>query len=107
MVCIDGVYSNINACSIGVPQRSILGHLFLIYVNDVNVSIKYSNTYHFADDTNLQLITHSLSKLNRYINHDLANLVQWLRANKISLNANKTELVLFKTSETRFTKMNA
>ena len=29
------------------------------------------------------------------INFDLSNLVQWLGANKISLNVNKTELVIF------------
>ena len=105
MVYINNTFSNINNIDIGVPQGSILGPLlFLIYVNDLNTCIKYSNTYHFADDTNLQLITKSLNKLNRYMNHDLANLVQWLRANKISLNTKKTVLVLFKTPQTNFCK---
>ena len=107
MVYINNTFSNINNIDIGVPQGSILGPLlFLIYVNDLNTCIKYSNTYHFADDTNLQLITKSLNKLNRYMNHDLANLVQWLRANKISLNTKKTVLILFKTPRTNFCKQN-
>ena len=107
MVYINEVYSNINPISFGVPQGSILGPLlFLIYVNDLNCCIRYSNTYHFADDTNLQLISNSLNKLNRYMNHDLSNLVQWLRANKISLNAKKTVLILFKTPKTKFCKQN-
>ena len=36
----------------------------------------------------------------------MANLVQWLRANKIALNSSKTELVLFGTPNTTFQKKN-
>ena len=42
--------------------------------------------------------------INKLINHDLALLVQWLRANKISLNASKTKLVLFRPKENAITK---
>ena len=53
--------------------------------------------YHFADDTHL---LHVLKKHNgRYktckLNNDLKALTHWLLANKISLNASKTELVYF------------
>ena len=59
-------------------------------------AIKYSDVYHFADDKNLLLSDKSLKKINRDINHDLKLLNIWLRANKISLNASKTELTLFR-----------
>ena len=42
--------------------------------------------------------------INKLINHDLVLLVQWLRANKISLNASKTELVLFRPKGYAITK---
>ena len=65
--------------------------LFLIYINDLNKAIKYSDVRHFADDTNLLLSDKSLKKINKYINHDLKLLNIWLRANIILLNASKTE----------------
>ena len=34
----------------------------------------------------------------------MASLVQWLRANKISLNTKKTEIGIFKTQHTNFSK---
>ena len=34
----------------------------------------------------------------------MASLVQWVRANKISLNTKKTEIVIFKTQHTNFSK---
>ena len=42
--------------------------------------------------------------INKLINHDLVLLVQWLRANKISSNASKTELVIFRPKQNAITK---
>ena len=82
---------------LGVPQGSILGPLlFLIYINDFHQSIAYSNPRHFADDTNLLIIDKSLKKIRKRLNFDLKSLSRWLRANKISLNAGKTELIIFR-----------
>ena len=36
------------------------------------------------------------AKLNKLVNQDMENLTGWLNANKISLNVEKTELVIFK-----------
>ena len=79
-----------------MPQGSVLGPLlFLIYINDLHKLIKYCNVRHFADDTNLLISNNSPKQLQKYLNFDLKNLkvvsCKWLRANKISLNASKTE----------------
>ena len=79
---------------IGVPQGSVLGPLlFLLYINDLNLAIKYCKVYHFADDTNLLYTNNSIKKLNKMLNKDLNNLTNWLNANKISLNVDKTEMI--------------
>ena len=57
----------------------------------------FSSVHHFVDDTNILYVNSSLKDINKKINHDLSNLVQCLTANQISLNVNKTELLIFKS----------
>ena len=73
--------------------------LFLIYINGLHAAIKYSEVYHFADDTNLRNFNSCVKSINKQVNYDLKNLSNWLKANKISLNVGKTELVLFTSSK--------
>ena len=96
-VSINGFKSNPKFIDFGVPQGSVLGPLlFLIYINDLHMSIKHSTVHHFADDTNLLFTTKSLKCiLGSKINHDLKGLTDWLNANRISLNVGKTEYILF------------
>ena len=69
-----------------VPQGSVLGPLLsLIFINDLYKSIRFSTTYHFADDTSIIQSKPSLERLSN-----------WLRANKLNLNVKKTELVIFR-----------
>ena len=81
----------------GVPQGSVLGPLlFLVYINDLSSAVSYSMIHHFADDTNILYSDKSIKKINRQINYDLSLITQWLRANRISLNSNKTEIIIFR-----------
>ena len=96
-VSINGYNSSKQPMVYGVPQGSVLGPLlFLIYINDLNKAIKFSKTHHFADDTNLLFADNSLKKIQKFVNLDLKLLNNWLKANKISLNASKTELIVFR-----------
>ena len=89
-VSINGYNSGLAAINCGVPQGSVLGPLlFLLYINDLNQAIKFCKVHHFADDTNLLCLGNSIKKLNKLVNADLKRLVNWLNANKISLNVKK------------------
>ena len=71
----------------GVTQGSVLEPLlFLIYINNVCIALKYCKTHHFADDTNLLIKNKSIKQLQKHLILDLRNLGNWLKANKISLN---------------------
>ena len=101
-VSINGYNSNMKVLRHGVPQGSVLGPLlFILYINDLRFSIKHSNVYHFADDTNLLHINESFKKIQKYLNIDLKNLHKWLLANKIFLNCEKTELIFFHKPRTK------
>ena len=76
----------------GVAQGSVLDPLlFLISINDLNIAIKHSETFHFPDDTCLLNVKDSVKQINKVVNKDLKFLVQWLDINRISLNVAKTE----------------
>ena len=80
----------------GVPQDSILGPLlFLIYINDLSsVSTLFIPTL-FADDTNLFCTGQNLDDLVQKINIEMEKIYSWVKANKLSLNVDKPNFMLF------------
>ena len=80
----------------GVPQGSILGPLlFLIYINDLPSVSKLSVPILFADDTILFCTGKILSDIVSQINKEIGKIYSWVKANKLSLNIEKTDLMLF------------
>ena len=59
-------------------------------------SVKFSKTHHFADDTNLLCFDKSEQILKRKMNEDLKLVYEWLCTNRLSLNTDKTEFIIFK-----------
>ena len=79
----------------GVPQGSVLGPLlFIIYANDLPNSMKHSKCILFADDTTVYHSSPNLRELIGLIEEDLVTLSDWFCANKLSLNANKTNFLV-------------
>ena len=64
----------------------------------------HSIVHHFVDDTNITFSHNSLKIFNKHINHNISPLDQWFRANRIFLNTNKTEILLFRTKNKSITK---
>ena len=97
--------SNKNNLMYGVPQGSFLGPLlFILFINDMHKSVEFTSVHHFGDETNLILTDKSMKKINKQTNRDLKLVVQWIRANRLSLNTSKTKLVVFKYKNKIITK---
>ena len=69
--------------------------LFLIYINDLPNISEILNFYLFADDTNIYYEDQTPEKLEKVINKELKKLHTWLIVNRLSLNIEKTNFVLF------------
>ena len=95
-VSYNGATSSLKLVKCGVPQGSILGPLlFLIYINDLSNVSSCTNPILFADDTNLFINGKYIFVLQDVLNKELANISEWLKVNKLSLNINKTQFMVF------------
>ena len=101
-VFYNGTRSDDNVINYGVPQGSILGPLlFLIYINDISKVSKTLLPIIFADDTNVFLSGRDIDQIIRLMNVELTLVVEWLRANRLSLNIDKTNFMIFHAHQKR------
>ena len=98
MVLCNDVLSEGREIMFGVPQGSNVSPLlFLIYINDLaNIS---KNLYFilFADDTNIFFAHHSWEILLQRLNNELTLVNNWFLANRLTLNIDKTNFILFRS----------
>ena len=95
-VYINDEASQLKDVTCGVPQGSVLGPLlFLIYINDLPNISKVLQFFLFADDTNIYYEAESPDKLEQVINKELKKLDTWLVVNRLSLNIDKTNFIVF------------
>ena len=89
--CVHNVTSHSH-----ITQGSVLGPLlFLLYVNDLCRSSDKLSFYLFADDTNLLYADRDINSLERVVNAELSKVQEWLVANRLTLNAKKSNFVIF------------
>jgi uncharacterized surface protein with fasciclin (FAS1) repeats len=95
-VCYNGIDSHMQNITCGVPQGSVLGPLlFIIYTNDLPQALVDSKCVLFADDTTIHYSSKNILDAFNHISKDLSSLTDWFRANKLSLNINKTNYIVF------------
>ena len=98
-VSINGFNSNEMNVTCGVPQRSYLGPLrFLIYINYFYLCLPQTSCGHFADDTFIIYNSMKAKTIETIVNTELKEVIKWLRFNKLSLNAGKTEPIFLHSS---------
>ena len=92
----DLCYSNYPDISYGVPQGSCLGPLlFLIFCNDLPLILQSCKLILFADDTTIYHSHKNLRYLQWCIQEELKQLMDWFRANKLTLNLSKSCCMVF------------
>ena len=98
-VHINGKSSETKTVNIGVPQGSTLGPLFfLIFINDmIHCSILLFLSQ-FADDSTITYSSLDLNYALTKIEVEFKKVLEWLAANKLIINLDKTHMMLFTTS---------
>ena len=94
---LNGQHSKARDVTCGIPQGSCLGPLlFIIYLNDLEKCVKFSRASIHADDTSIKIAKDDVAKLVEDAHHELSNLSEWMRVNKLSPNPKKTEFMVIR-----------
>ena len=94
---VGAIKYQLGSISHGVPQGSCLGPLFLVYINDLPYCINHGISDLYADDTGLSASGKKVHNVEKSINLDLDKIYNWLLANKLSINVEKTKCMIFAT----------
>ncbi len=100
---INGKRSNLLPLDMSVLQGSILGPiLFLCYINDLS-NVTNLFMLMFADDTSAFKSGKNLLELTEQMNIEINKMAVWFRANKMSVNVEKTKFIIFRNHGKKIT----
>ena len=92
---VNNITSEKNPCYVGVPQGSILGPLlFLLFVNDLPQYVQNQNCNIFADDTIIYAVGSNAEDISSKLQGTLDRTMPWYMSNRLSINANKSAVML-------------
>ena len=95
---VNGRTSNERSITCGVSQGSILGPLlFLFYINDLDQELIHCKALLYADDTVLYACHKQEDFAHMWVTEDLRILSNWCCKNQLTININKTKVMLFGT----------
>ena len=90
----DRSASSKSSIECGIPQGLCLGpFLLILYINFENC-LKSTIPNMYADDTCVNIASENLNKLLTDLKNELENILNWMRINKLSLNASKSEYMV-------------
>ena len=93
-------YFDTKLIKIGTLQGSCLGPLiFLLFCNDLYLNLDLCKGILFADDTTIYNSHHNLRYLKWTVEHDLSILLDWFKANQLSMNSTKSVGMLFSNNK--------
>ena len=101
-VQFDGIKSETQSVSCGVPQGSTLGPLlFTLLINDISLKLSHCETILYADDTVIYCADKNCESIERQLNIDIGQIAEWLTTNNLvaNLKRTKTECLPFGTHQ--------
>lgn len=103
---MDDVTSECMEIACGVPQGSVLcPALFNMYINDIFQVSKILKLILIADDTILFHSGNDFNEIINIMNDELSKLKKVRNNNKLSLNIEKTKVMIFGNYENKVIKM--
>ena len=63
----------------------------------MHFSVSNSFVSHFADDTCITYSNNKIKSVEKILNKDINEVNEWLKANRLSLNAKKSKLLFFQS----------
>ena len=75
----------------------------MIVINELPNVSKFLTFYLFADDTNIYYESSDLLNIQKVVNRELRKIRKWLEANRLALNIDKTNFVIFYSHQHKLT----